>query len=87
MVQRLAEERISQDSNALQCDVTGLPRELKRRLLLACITRLDPVLKPRGDAIDHLLAELDEGRTAMIGDLLCKGGPRWTLKPAPPRQI
>lgn len=87
MVQRLAEERMSQDSFALQCDVTGLPRELKRRLLLACITRLDPALKPRGEAIDHLLAELDEGRTAMIGDLLCKGGPRWTFKPAPPRQL
>lgn len=85
MVQNLAEERIAEDGATLRCDATGLPRELRRRLLLACITRLDPALQPRGEAIDHLLAELDEGRSAMIGNLLCSGGPLWTLAPAPPR--
>ena len=85
MVQTLAEERIVEDAGTLRCDASGLPRELKRRLLLACITRLDPALQPRGEAVDHLLAELDAGRTAMIGNLLCSGGALWTFAPAPPR--
>ncbi|WP_170226842.1 tRNA lysidine(34) synthetase TilS [Sphingorhabdus contaminans] len=85
MVQNLVQERIVEDGDALSCDASGLPRELRRRLLLACITRLDPALQPRGEAIDHLLAELDAGRTAMIGNLLCSGGDRWTVAPAPPR--
>jgi len=44
-----------------------------------------PALQPRGEAVDHLLAELEEGRNAMIGNLLCSAGPLWTLAPAPPR--
>ena len=81
----LAAERVSQVNDAIMCDANALPRELQRRLLLHCIVRLEPALHPKGEAVDRLLVELDAGKTAMIGNILCKGGTRWTLSTAPPR--
>lgn len=82
----IAEQRISQNSKGFQYDTRNLPRELKRRLLLNCIAKLDPTLQPRGDAINHLLVELNAGRPAMIGNILCRGGEIWFFSDAPRRR-
>ncbi len=87
VVNGLAEQRITEENEQLQCDVANLPRDLKRRLLLACLSRLEADLKPRGDAINRLLADLETGKTAMIGNILCQGGEAWKFSIAPPRRL
>jgi hypothetical protein len=47
---------------------------------------MDVNLAPRGDAIDRLLADLENGRTAMIGNIKCVGGADWQFSKAPPRR-
>lgn len=86
MTQLLADERITQMDGAIACDAHSLPREMQRRLLLESVRRLDPDLHPKGEAVDHLLTQLQSGKSAMIGNLLCKGGTCWTLSPAPRRR-
>lgn len=82
----LAQQRVRQKNTEIQCNASGLPRDLKRRLLLHCLEKLAPDLKPRGDAIDRLMKQLDAGQTATIGDILCRGGNPWRFSPAPPRR-
>jgi tRNA(Ile)-lysidine synthase len=82
----LSERRVMQENTQIQCDASHLPRDLKRRLLLLCVSRLEPDLKPRGDAIDRLLADLETGKTATIGNILCRGGAVWQFSVAPPRR-
>lgn len=86
MTDSLAADRIAIKDAVIQCDARALPAELKRRLLVRCLAHIEPDRQPRGDALDHVLAELDAGRTAMIGNVLCKGGPLWTFSVAPPRR-
>lgn len=85
VVTNLAEPRLQKENEEIQCDASGLPRDLKRRLLLHCLEKLAPDLKPRGDAIDRLMKQLDADQTSTIGDILCRGGAIWRFSPAPPR--
>jgi tRNA(Ile)-lysidine synthase len=82
----LAARRVTQKKTDIQCNSENLPRDLKRRLLLQCLARLEPDLEPRGEAIDRLLSDLDAGRTATIGKILCKGGAIWNFSIAPARR-
>lgn len=86
VVKGLAEQRIAGENAQIQCDARNLPRDLKRRLLLQCLSGLDPDLMPRGDAIDRLLADLESSKTTTIGDILCQGGEVWKFSAAPPRR-
>ena len=86
IVGNLAKQRLRQKNTEIQCDASGLPRDLKRRLLLHCLEKLAPDLKPRGDAIDRLVKQLDADQTSTIGDILCRGGAIWRFSPAPPRR-
>lgn len=86
VVDNLATQRIAREYDKIQCDSANLPRELQRRLLLRCLSQLDPDLRPRGAAIDRLLTELEAGKTAMIGNILCEGGVHWTFSAAPARR-
>lgn len=86
MAERLAAERISGDDEALILDPANLPRELRRRLLLVALRRVQPGLDPRGEAQDRALAVLAAGETLTIGEVLCKGGARWRFTVAPPRR-
>ena len=86
MTDTLAEQRISQENGVITCKVNGLPRELKRRLLIRCLRTLDVGLAPRGDAIDRLLTDLENARTAMIGNIKCLGQSDWQFSKAPPRR-
>ena len=86
MAYSLADERIGAGEKTVTLDANALPRELQRRLLLLAIGQIDPGQSPRGAAIERLLDALSDGDTAMIGDILCKGGKLWTFSVAPPRR-
>ena len=86
MTNTLAVQRISQENDDIICKASGLPNELKRRLLIRCLKTIDANLAPRGDAIDRLLADLENARTAMIGNIKCLGGTDWQFSKAPPRR-
>ncbi|RRQ51617.1 tRNA lysidine(34) synthetase TilS [Sphingorhabdus wooponensis] len=86
MTDTLAAQRINQVNDVIICKASGLPRELKRRLLIRCIRTMDINIAPRGEAIDRLLADLENARTAMIGNIKCLGGDDWQFSKAPPRR-
>lgn len=86
MVERLTEERISHEGNSVLLDPADLPRELVRRLLLRALAMAEPGLAPRGEQLDRLIARLEAGESAMIGNLSCAGGGSWRIAPAPPRR-
>ncbi|MFN3451280.1 MAG: tRNA lysidine(34) synthetase TilS [Sphingorhabdus sp.] len=86
MTELLAHERVQRDADAVTCDASNVPHELKRRLLIHCLKLIEPELAPRGDAIDHLLAELSDRRTASMGNIKCEGGDNWRFTIAPPRR-
>jgi tRNA(Ile)-lysidine synthase len=85
-VQQLLEEHLSGDETGLTLARPDVPRELARRALIACIGRLNPSAKPRGDALDRLLATLQHGGTATLGGVKCSGGTRWCFTCAAPRR-
>jgi tRNA(Ile)-lysidine synthase len=86
MTDTLAAQRIAQENDVIICTAGDLPSELKRRLLIRCLRTIDVNLAPRGDAIDRLLTELENARTAMIGNIKCVGGAEWRFSKAPPRR-
>ena len=86
MTDQLAATRISKKDAEIQLDANDLPADLQRRLVLACIAQIDADLQPKGDAMDRLLVTLYAGKTATIGNILCKGGAIWTFSAAPPRR-
>jgi tRNA(Ile)-lysidine synthase len=68
----------------------GLPRELRRRLARRAIETVRQAAGLTGpwreDGLDRVLAILDEGGTATLGGVLCRGRGSWTFRPAPPRR-
>ena len=86
MTERLSDTRVGSENGTITVDMSGLPRELQRRLLLVCLGKIDSNIKPRGDAIERLLDDLTDGKTATIGDILCRGGSVWRFSSAPPRR-
>ena len=86
MTDWLAAQRITLENDVVTCDASEIPDELKRRLLLRCLSSLDPDIKPRGDAIDRLLVDLATGRSGTIGEVKCVGGEPWRFSLAPPRR-
>ncbi|MEY3833631.1 MAG: hypothetical protein RLZZ130_1109, partial [Pseudomonadota bacterium] len=86
MTETLAQEKVQRETGAVMCDARDVPREIQRRLLIHCLQLLEPELAPRGDAIDRLLSELSDGRTATMGAVKCEGGDNWRFTMAPPRR-
>ena len=86
MTETLTQERVQRATGAVRCDARDVPREIQRRLLIHCLKLLEPKLAPRGDAIDRLLSELSDGRTATMGAVKCEGGDNWRFTMAPPRR-
>ncbi|WP_114952715.1 tRNA lysidine(34) synthetase TilS [Sphingosinicella terrae] len=81
---RLIEERVAPGDGAL--DPTGLPSELRRRLVLRMLRRINPAAEPRGDALTRLLQALDAGKVATLAGVRCRGGARWSFAAAPARR-
>ncbi len=86
MTQELAADRIKPDGSNLAVEYDGLPLEIQRRLVIKAMQMINPDIAPRGDALDRLFEDLRAGRTATLGNILCKGGEIWHFSPAPPRR-
>jgi tRNA(Ile)-lysidine synthase len=80
----LIESRIRQDGDAVVIDPLDLPRELRRRLLLAAFAELAAPV-PRGAELMHALDQLAAGETVTLSGLKLQGGAAWRLTTAPPR--
>lgn len=73
---------------AIRIDTAGLPRELRRRLLVRAVHALRPDGEERRlDGISGLLTRLDEGETGTLAEIVARPeGGVWHLAPAPPRR-
>jgi len=76
--------RIKQEGEALIIEPFDLPRELKRRLLLAAFAELGAP-NPRGPDLIRALDALEAGQTVTLSGLKLEGGSFWRLTTAPPR--
>lgn len=76
--------RMKQDGGALIIEPFDLPRELKRRLLIAAFAELGAP-SPRGPELMRAIDALEAGETATLSGLKLEGGPLWRLSLAPPR--
>lgn len=77
--------RIKQDGEGLLIEPFDLPRELKRRLLLAAFAELG-ASPPRGPDLIRALEALDRGEVVTLSGLKLEGGTFWRLSTAPPRR-
>lgn len=79
-----------EDHRTWRVDVAGLPRELRRRVIVRAI---DEARREHGvigdwrrDGVGRLLDLLDAGRTATLAGVKCCGGSVWRFEAAPPRR-
>jgi tRNA(Ile)-lysidine synthase len=77
--------RLRKEGEFMLIEVDGLPREIRRRLLIEAI-HLSGGSTPRGPDVVRAIAEMESGRTATLGALKLEGGEIWRLSPAPPRR-
>ena len=80
----LIASRIRQDGDALIIEPFDLPRELKRRLLVAAFAEL-AAPAPRGPDLMRALGALDRGETVTLSGLKLEGGEQWRLAIEPSR--
>jgi tRNA(Ile)-lysidine synthase len=81
----LIDSRIRRDGETLIIDPAGLPRELKRRLLLVAFAEL-AAPPPRGPDLMRAIEALEAGETVSLSGLKLQGGTSWQLSLAPPRR-
>ncbi len=72
-------------------DASGLPRELRRRLLSRAIgeVRAEHGLLPSwsgNEDVEGLLVALEAGGAGTLAGIAARGGPVWHLRLAPPRR-
>ncbi|WP_233543129.1 tRNA lysidine(34) synthetase TilS [Sphingomonas edaphi] len=80
----LIETRLMHDEPGVTVDPSGLPRELRRRLLLAGFAMLAAPV-PRGPDLVRAMAALEAGETVTLSGLKLQGGDHWRLAHEPPR--
>ena len=81
----LIETRIQQEGEALIVEPAELPRELKRRLLLAAFAEL-AAPPPRGPELMRAIEALQAGESVSLSGLKLQGGTTWRVSLAPPRR-
>jgi tRNA(Ile)-lysidine synthase len=88
---QLLEDRLTSQGGEWRLDPSGLPSELKRRLLLRTLAEIRaahglPAAARSGPDQDRLLRALETGATATLADVMARGGPVWHFRLAPPRR-
>jgi tRNA(Ile)-lysidine synthase len=83
---RLLSEHGTVDETAIILMLPQLPRELVRRVTLACLTRINLNANPRGAALDRLIAQLHDAKTVTLAGVKCSGGECWRFTRAAPRR-
>lgn len=63
----------------------GVAPELRRRVIMLCLRRIDPSASPRGAQVGALLDRLKNGQRSTLAGIKCTGGTTWRFEPAPPR--
>jgi tRNA(Ile)-lysidine synthase len=86
VVQGLLDAHLSDEGTTLILTLPAIPRELARRILTACIRKLNPAAKLRGNALDRLLATLQHSDIATLAGVKCSGGASWRFTHAAPRR-
>jgi tRNA(Ile)-lysidine synthase len=69
----------------VEVDSTGLPAELRRRLVLRALREVGGS-EARGEEVARLLGALERGEVATLAGVKCSGGTRWRFEPAPQRR-
>jgi len=82
----LSTERVEEKEGAILFRPDGVPEELLRRILLACLRRISPDAEPRGDQLAALTRTLRAGRTSTLAGVKCAGGPIFRFQPAAARR-
>ncbi|MDV3257004.1 MAG: tRNA lysidine(34) synthetase TilS [Sphingomonas sp.] len=77
--------RIRRQDETLVVEPFDLPRELRRRLLLAAFAELGATA-PRGPDLARAMEALEAGMTVTLSGLKLEGGQQWKLSSAPPRR-
>jgi tRNA(Ile)-lysidine synthase len=75
---------VPDDRGGVILDVTDLPFELRRRLVLVCLTRVMPDAAPRDDELHRLIARVEAGQATTLAGVKAAPGPRWRFTKAPP---
>ncbi|MEM8696986.1 MAG: tRNA lysidine(34) synthetase TilS [Pseudomonadota bacterium] len=85
---REAEDHIERRDEAILLTRTDYPREIVRRLVIACLDGVDSGHAARGPALDQLIETLARGKKGMIGKILCEPQEPgiWRFSKAPPRK-
>ena len=69
----------------IDLDVTGLPDDLVRRLVLRAVTRIASENRPVGNVM-QMITQLVAGKTATLAGVQAKSGAIWQFSAAPPRR-
>ncbi|HXG81218.1 MAG TPA: tRNA lysidine(34) synthetase TilS [Sphingomicrobium sp.] len=81
----LLDSRIEREGERLVVEPSDLPRELKRRLLLAAFAELGAA-PPRGPDLVRAMNALEAGEIVTLSGLRLEGGSHWVLTFAPKRR-
>jgi len=79
-------KRVHEEGPRLLFAHDALPREIRRRIVLAILAALEPAASPRGAELDRLLLMLERGGSATLAGIKCVGGAEWIFERAPPRR-
>jgi tRNA(Ile)-lysidine synthase len=77
--------RTAEKNGIISFDPRDLPREILRRVVLLCLTAVEPPAAPRGDELDRLISGLAGCRVATLAGVKCSGGVFWHFERAPAR--
>jgi tRNA(Ile)-lysidine synthase len=81
-------QSVREKGGGLSYRPNGAPREILRRIAGRAVRRLatEGGADLRGSELDRLIATLDEGGTATLRGVLCRGGEEWRFTAAPERR-
>lgn len=84
--ERLWGERATWEEAGIALDVTDLPAEFRRRLVVRALAEIGGG-SARGDEVQRLLVTLGEGGVATLAGVKCSGGAVWRFVVAPARSV
>ncbi len=85
MTDRFLAEALTSEHSMVRLVPGETPREIVRRALQRLFSAHFGA-HPDGPGLYRLMATLAAGGTATLADILARGGPAWTFRPAPPRR-
>ncbi len=80
-------EHVAHKPSGISLSPNGLPRELVRRLTLACLKHFNPQSAPRSTELEHLIVALTDSQSATLCGVKAVGGATWTFSKAPARRM